>query len=379
MLSRWIIAAAAVPAVIVGLHIGSPGLPSSVPAAPDREIVARGSLHTVSPMLDPRSGHAAVLLANGKVLIVGGMRRNQDFYRSAELYDPTTQRFSATGSLTIGRVGLAAVRLPSGKVLVTGGWTGHDTTDEAEVYDPATGIFADAGRMTTKRGRPETTLLPTGDVLITGGADHDSPGGIASAELYHPASGKFESIAPMHAGRLSHTATLMPDGRVLITGGRGEKVNSSAEIYDPAGKTFTQTGDMITPRYKHAAGILPDGRVLVAGGSGPGDWHNQLASAEIYDLRTGKFTATAELTDVRFKLPDEAPSLADGSLLFAGGSRTLDVYDPATKKFLPVADRLPDARHFMTETKLADGAVLLTGGYAEDDRSTAAAYVYQQR
>ena len=110
-----------------------------------------------------------------------------------------------------------------------------------------------------------------------------------------------------------------------------------------------------------------------------GDWHNQLASAEIYDLRTGKFTATTELTDFRFKLPDEAPSLAQGSLLFAGGSRTLDVYDPATKKFLPVADRLPDARHFMTETKLADGAVLLTGGYAEDDESTAAAYVYQQR
>jgi hypothetical protein len=183
----------------------------------------------------------------------------------------------------------------------------------------------------------------------------------------------------MHAGRLSHTSTLLPDGRVLITGGRGEKVNSSAEIYDPAGKTFTLTGDMITPRYKHAAGIVPDGRVLVAGGSGPGDWHDQLASAEIYDLGTGKFTAAAELTGVRYKLPDEVPSLADGSLLFAGGSRTLDVYDPGAKKFLPVADRLPDARHFMSETKLADGAVLLTGGYPEDDKSTAAAYLYRQR
>ncbi len=379
MLSRWICAAAVVPAVIVGFHFGSPDLSFSAPSAPYREMAARGSLRAISPMLEPRSGHAAVLLGDGKVLIVGGMRRNQDFYRSAELYDPTTQRFSATGSLRIGQVGMAAVRLPSGKVLVTGGWTGHDTTDEAEIYDPATGIFADAGRMTTKRGRPEATLLSTGDVLVTGGADRDSPGGIASAELYHPASGKFEPIAPMHTGRLSHTSTLLPDGRVLITGGRGEKVNSSAEIYDPAGKTFTLTGDMITPRYKHAAGILPDGRVLVAGGAGPGDWHDQLASAEIYDLGTAKFTAAAELTDVRYKLPDEAPSLADGSLLFAGGSRTLDVYDPGTKKFLPVADRLPDARHFMSETKLADGAVLLTGGYPEDDKSTAAAYLYRQR
>ena len=379
MLSRWIFAAAVVPAVIVGFHVGNPGLPFSTPCAPSREAAARGSLRVISPMLEPRSGHAAVLLGDGKVLIVGGMRRNQDFYRSAELYDPATQRFSATGSLATARVGMAAVRLPSGKVLVAGGWTGHDATDDAELYDPATGIFADAGRMTTKRGRPEATLLFTGDVLITGGADHDSPGGVAFAELYHPASGKFESIAPMHDGRLSHTATLLPDGRVLIAGGRGEKVNASAEIYDPAGKKFTLTGNMITPRYKHAAGILPDGRVLVAGGSGPGDWHNQLATAEIYDARTGKFTAAAELTDVRFKLPDEAPSLADGSLLFAGGSTTLDVYDPVTKKFLPVVERLPDARHFMSETKLADGAVLLTGGYPEDDKSTAAAYLYRQR
>ena len=46
-------------------------------------------------MLEPRSGHSATLLPNGKVLIAGGMRRNQDFYRSAELYDPATGKFRA--------------------------------------------------------------------------------------------------------------------------------------------------------------------------------------------------------------------------------------------------------------------------------------------
>jgi hypothetical protein len=44
-------------------------------------------------MLEPRSGHTATLLPNGKVLIVGGMRHNQDFYKSAELYDPATGKF----------------------------------------------------------------------------------------------------------------------------------------------------------------------------------------------------------------------------------------------------------------------------------------------
>jgi hypothetical protein len=183
----------------------------------------------------------------------------------------------------------------------------------------------------------------------------------------------------MHDGRVSQTATLLRDGRVLIAGGRGEQVNASADLYDPAKKDFSMTGAMITPRYKHAAGVLPDGRVLVAGGSGPLDWKGQLSSAEIYDPKTGTFVATAPLTDPRYKLPDEAPTLPDGSLLFAGGSATVDVYEPASGKFVELADQMPDARHFMTETKLPDGAVLLTGGYVNDDRATAAAYVFRSR
>lgn len=56
-----------------------------------------GSVVLAAPMLEPRSGHTATLLPDGKVLIAGGMRRNQDFYRSAELFDPATGKFEATG------------------------------------------------------------------------------------------------------------------------------------------------------------------------------------------------------------------------------------------------------------------------------------------
>src|SRR5215475_10541282 len=83
-----------------------------------------GSVSPASPMLEPRSGHSATLLQDGRVLIVGGMRRNQDFYRSAELYDPATGNFHSTGDMKIARVGHAAVLLPSGKVLILGGWVG---------------------------------------------------------------------------------------------------------------------------------------------------------------------------------------------------------------------------------------------------------------
>ncbi len=66
-------------------------------------------------MLEARSGHTATLLPDGKVLIAGGMRRNQDFYKSAELYDPATGKFLPTGEMSIGRVGQIAVLLRSGQ------------------------------------------------------------------------------------------------------------------------------------------------------------------------------------------------------------------------------------------------------------------------
>src|SRR5258708_1109973 len=147
-----------------------------------------GSITPAAPMLEPRSGQTATLLPDGKVLIAGGMRRNQDFYKSAELYDPATGKFHRTGEMNVARAGHFAVLLRSGKVLVAGGWVGHGGTDSAELYDPATGKFtviANA-KMTTPRGRPSATLLNNGDVLIAGGEVRDNQS-LASAEIFHAA------------------------------------------------------------------------------------------------------------------------------------------------------------------------------------------------
>ena len=337
-----------------------------------------GVVSPASTMLEPRSGHTATLLPDGKVLIVGGMRRNQDFYKSAELYDPLADRFHPTGEMSVGRVGHVAVLLRSGKVLIAGGWIGHGCTASAELYDPATGKFAVLpANMTTPRGNPRATLLPNDDVLITGGGEHDSPGGIASAELFRMSDMRFHAIHSMDFGRVSHTATLLGDGRVLIVGGRGEKVNAVAEIFDPQTLRFTQTGSLRTARYKHTAGLLPDGRVLVAGGSDERDWSGNLSSTEIYDPKTGQFTAAPSLINPRFKLPEDAVTLQSGSLLVAGGSQQVELFDPAAGKFVVASGKISAPWHFMTETRLSDGSVLLAGGYANNDQATAQTWIYK--
>src|SRR5271169_1655600 len=110
-----------VAAITVSFVVAAVAFRNSTPASTSATSVA-GSLSPAAPMLEPRSGHSATLLPDGRVLIAGGMRRNQEFYRSAEIYDPTTGKFQRTGEMGMARVGHVAILLPSGKVLIAGGW-----------------------------------------------------------------------------------------------------------------------------------------------------------------------------------------------------------------------------------------------------------------
>ena len=230
--------------------------------------------------------------------------------------------------------------------------------------------------MGSRRGRPSATLLADGDVLIAGGEERDNES-LASAEIFHVKTLSFQPTGSMHHARISHTATLLNDGRVLMVGGYADGVSSSAEMYDPKSAKFTETGSLSGARCKHTAGLLPDGRVLIAGGSDSRGWTGNLGSAEIYDPHTGKFTAASPMNDSRFKLPDEAVQLQDGGLLIAGGSREMEVFDPMSGKFLVVPGQMNENWHYLTETKLRDGSVLLAGGYANNDQATAQAWIYR--
>ncbi len=365
-----------VASITISFVIAAAAFRTNSPSISSVAASSAGSLTPAAPMLEPRSGHSATLLPNGKVLIAGGMRRNQDFYKSAELYDPATGKFQSTGEMHERRVGHIAVLLSSGKVLIAGGWVGMGGTDSAELYDPATGKFTLIAKMTTPRGRPSATLLANGDVLIAGGEVRDNQS-LASAEIFRASSLTFQPTGSMHQARISHTATLLQGGRVLIAGGYGDSIASGAELYDPKSGTFTATGRLSIARCKHTAGLLPDGRVLIAGGSNSRGWNGNLNSTEIYDPRTGKFTAASPMNDSRFKLPDEAVHLASGKLLIAGGSKEVEVYDPANGKFLVAAGQMNDPSHYVSETRLRDGSVLLAGGYPNSPEATAQAWIYR--
>jgi hypothetical protein len=129
----------------------------------------------------------AATLHNGKVLVAGGLALG-GVLATAELYNPATQRFSSAGlgSMTTPREGPVAVTLPDGKVLIAGGiGPNGNFLDSAELFDPTTGKFSSdgLGSMTTARLLPGAALLPGGRVLIAGGTP-DEQTRLASAEVF---------------------------------------------------------------------------------------------------------------------------------------------------------------------------------------------------
>lgn len=322
-----------------------------------------------------RECHTATLLQNGKVLVTGG-RNGNTALASAELYDPATGIFTVTGSLTTERCAHSATLLQNGKVLIAGGYNfggsgGLPTLATAEIYDPGTGTFSATGSLGTGRAGHSATLLVSGKVLVAGGANSDSGftyTTLASAELYDPVAGTFSPTGSLNTAR-SAPATLLNNGHVLVAGGSNLStgVLASAEIYDPTAGTFSFTGSLITARSGHSATLLQTGKVLVAGGDNNGGNGSFLASAELYDPSTGTFTATGSLNNEREG--QSATLLTNGQVLIVGGfvtpiaQQTYDMselYDPASGVFIFNAPT-NSARVFLSATLLNNGQVLITG------------------
>jgi WD40 repeat protein len=326
-----------------------------------------------------RIGQTATLLLDGRVLIAGGSNDT-----TAELYEPQTGSFSPTGPMNVVRLrGHTATLLEDGRVLITGGTDDSLAASplaSAELYDPKTGTFALTGAMAHARSIHTATRLGDGRVLIVGN-DGTSFGPPIAAEIYDPTTGRFVQTGPPVYVRIGHTATLLQDGRVLVVGGTGsgaydDKTPGSAELYDPRTGRFTLTGSMTTRRWGgHTATLLKDGRFLVAGGNASAVQEVPLASAELYDPKTGKFSVTGSMAVARDT--QTATLLLDGRVLVAeGGDRSAELFDSRTGRFSEAGST---SVTLQTATLLHDGRVLLAGGWEDSaiNPATTSAELYQ--
>ncbi len=370
--------AASVTATPTASPTGSPvaaAAPSTPPASPS--VVAAPSWAVTGSMHDFRdSPGTTTLLADGRVLVAGGHGsgpRHDPAARSAELYDPTSGQWTETGRMVTAHLsGHTATLLPSGQVLVAGGRTYQKpglapfAQDRAELYDPLTGTWRATGRMTVARTGHLATLLPDGTVLVVGGIGANWKT-VRRAEVYDPATGTWARTRSMQLrGALT---SLVSGGRVLVVGRPSGSRVVPVEAYDPASRGWTLVALASGADYLSRAAVrLGDDRVLVLCGS---VFDERAKSAYLLDPATGSLTTTAAPLR-RFR---NAVLLADGRVL-VNDIGPGELYDPTsgtwTTAGLPTYpdDRLPGFRMTVSNdtwwyevdsaTRLLDGRVLLT-------------------
>ncbi|HVN52960.1 MAG TPA: kelch repeat-containing protein [Anaerolineaceae bacterium] len=225
----------------------------------------------VKPLLTARTDHSATLLENGTVLVVGGNGPNtgedETHLTSAEIYNPDANTWTETTSpLPTARGNHTATLLENGpqngKVLIAGGSNSVSLVTDTVLFDPATQTWLDSGTMSVGRVSHTATVLSNGQVLLTGGflgigaptsADN-------SAELYIPILSQTITItkgAPDAAAyRTTFTVSATASSNLTVTYSSGNPaICTVVTAEDQASATFTmQSGTGICPVQYDQAG-----------------------------------------------------------------------------------------------------------------------------
>jgi hypothetical protein len=182
--------------------------------------------------------------------------------------------------------------------------------------------------------------------------------------------------------RYDHAAAAMPDGRIVLVGGLRDRQAfdppRATDVFDPQSRAFSAGPTLAVDRVRPEAIAIDANRVLVTGGRE--EYNLSRNTAEVLNLSTGTAAATANTMTARrihhgMARLESGPN--SGKVLVMGGfngpipygtptwtaTASADLFDPATNTFAASASSMRAARALFTTTVLADGKVLVAGGY----------------
>jgi Kelch motif/Galactose oxidase, central domain len=248
----------------------------------------------------PRDTVAIATLGNGKVLVAGGCTAFSDtnctaLASSSEVYDPTSNVWaSSKNEMSDPRIYFTLTSLAGGSALAVGGcnvfgdnFDCSTTSGTADVYDPATDKWTATNALPVALQNHVAVLLGSGTVLAAAGTSSGATN--FASELYDPTSGGWTTAGNLSFSHNLVGAVALQSGHVLIAGSWGSDlypngIFANAELYDPTSKAWSTAPPLLSEHGDNTLTALADGRALVAGGfrNGPGGALAESADAEVY-------------------------------------------------------------------------------------------------
>lgn len=295
-----------------------------------------------APMNVGRSFAAVATLTNGSVLVTGGFAGAvaNSSISSAEIYNPNTNKWNMVTPMHVGRAGAKASTLANGEVLVAGGLGAKGPLASSEIFDPKTNSWAIVNSsMVAATFDQQQVTLNNGHVLVVGG---DFAGGENNVtQIYNPTTGLWTKAASQPTPRADMIAVKLADGNVLVAGGHtAEAPTLLSAIYNPTTNTWIETGPLKSPGGDSGGVLLKNENVLMAGGyttyNDSDNTIQYLYTSEVFNATTNSWKMTGDLNYARGEVGLSTVLLNNGEVLVPGGNyqpetglNSAEIYNPS--------------------------------------------------
>jgi Secretion system C-terminal sorting domain/Kelch motif/Galactose oxidase, central domain len=302
------------------------------------------------------------------------------------------QQWEITANLQQGRHWHQAAVLADGRILIIGGITGSSafldgmsmdglSTASCEIFNPITGEVTQAASMNSPRSEFPVVTAPNGDIYVLGGLSGESQRGTCTdlIERYDANNDRWEIVGRMTSSRRRHAAVQLDNHRILICGGaREDRITyGDSEVFDLQTGQTTAT-DRMPANMKEGEMAMLDGLLPVyIGGRQGGPNSPRQEELFVFDVENNTWYTREQ--------PVGMPAIVSGtvvgpSLVICGGNISEAPYEfsrgvyAVEDGFVRHVVDLDKGRSLHAMTPLGERTVLVSGGSSEDYGTLASSF-----